>query len=79
MPVLITSEATLYTMHESLQSIDARLPAELRLYPRDEKGMAETERLLALLADKLGFATGASPLRQAAASMPTPCKHSLHR
>ncbi|OQW75593.1 MAG: hypothetical protein BVN35_08035 [Proteobacteria bacterium ST_bin11] len=57
MPVLITSEATLCTMRESLQYIDARLPAELRLYPCDEEGMAETERLLALLVDKLGLAT----------------------
>ncbi|WP_445367088.1 hypothetical protein ACH5Y9_18235 [Methylomonas sp. BW4-1] len=66
-------------MRESLQYIDARLPAELRLYPRNEKGMAETERLLALLADKLGFATGASPFRQVAATMPTPCNRSFQR
>lgn len=57
MPVLITSEATLCTMRETLQYIDARLPAELRLYPSDPQGLAETERLLVLLVDKLGLAT----------------------
>ncbi|WP_295388977.1 cytochrome P450 [uncultured Thiodictyon sp.] len=57
MPVLVTSEAALCTLRESLEYIDARLPAELRLYPRDPDGLAETERLLVVLVDELGLAT----------------------
>lgn len=57
MPALVTSEATLCSLRESLEYIDARLPAELRLYPDDAEGRAATERLLELLLDKFSLAT----------------------
>lgn len=55
-PVFISSEATLINARQAIEYIDARLPLDLRLYPRDDANRAETERLLDLFLDKLGKA-----------------------
>lgn len=57
MPVLISNEATLSDLRETLEYIDTRLPVELRLYPNDPDSRAKTDQLLELLLDKLSLAT----------------------
>ncbi len=57
MPAFISSEATISCLREILSYIEARLPAERRLYQGDAEHQAQTEYLLALLIDKLSVAT----------------------
>lgn len=55
-PLLVSSEATFTETRQALEYIDARLPPDLRLYPRTSGDRAETEHLLDLFLDTLGVA-----------------------
>ncbi|KJV06547.1 glutathione S-transferase N-terminal domain-containing protein [Methylocucumis oryzae] len=57
MPVLITNEATLGSLREAIDYIDARLPEALRLWPSNPSEREQTERLLGILLNDLAIAT----------------------
>ncbi len=57
MPVLITNEATLCSMREALDYIDARLPEDLRLWPSNPSEREQTAHLLDKLLNELAIAT----------------------
>lgn len=53
LPVLVSNEASLVGVRQAFEYIDARLPADLRLYPDDPESVEKTDYWLELLLDKL--------------------------